>query len=164
MSSGVKLQRIEDANGRYSPVHLTIELGHLLDYLPHDAQKEFVGYAVANGELLKILCQEIAGTACDGGDPPTGDIWMGSQTRGEMRVALAPLMGPAIAEELKLAREKAELYENAHRLLRSLAHISQMSREACDQTERIDRNNQWSETWPEVYKMFPEYAPKTEAK
>ena len=156
---GVNLQRISQNSERES-LCLTIDIGHLLDYMPVEAKKEFVGYAVAEGELLKILCQEIAGTACDGGEPPTGDIWMGSRTRGEMRAALAPLLGPAVAEELKLAREKADEFQAARDCLRGLAQVHAMRRDATDIDERCDRNRQWTQMWETVDELFPEYAPK----
>lgn len=139
---------------------MTIDIGHLLDWMPPDAKKEFVGLAVAEGELLKILCQEIAGANINGGPMPQADVWMGSKARGEMREALSPLLGPAVAEELNLARETASKFERCRDVLRSLAHIRLMIEEATDIDERCSRNQQWREQWEEVNSLFPEYAPK----
>ena len=158
---GVTLQRVDqDGSNQRQPLCLAIDIAYLLDWMPVEAQKEFVGHAVANGELLKLLCQEVAGVACESGPLPVADLWLDHRTRGEFRAALAPILGPAVADELARAKTKADQFTEARDLLRELALVTMLSRDARELDERCDRNRQLSEVWRRVFKMFPEYAPK----
>ena len=137
---------------------ITIPLALLLDNMYEHDRNELIGYAVASGQLLKLLCSLIATGPV--ADPPAADVSLDPKTIGDMRQALMPLLSDAHAVELKKARELADKNAHAERVLSDLVHIDSMCYEMQSRESRTRRFEQYAAKFELAKSLYPEYARK----
>lgn len=144
---------LTDSNKSYREPHLTIRLSDFLDDMPIEQRKEFVSCAIADGELLKQICLQIASeNDVDKIEKPAYDIILSDQVISDMRQALMPLLSKAYAEEMRKANAKAREYENEANAYYRLSYVFSMY-----QKDPEGRKNQWEDCLHELRVRFPEH-------
>lgn len=143
--------------------HIAIGIGHLLDSVSLEDRKQLTIWFAEDEVYLETVCRAVATPEQDAAmeTDHCHDTWFPDSTKTALRLALAPLLSAAVADELQAAVAKAERYERAYRILESLDHINQMWREATEFDDRRRRGEQWNDQWNDVDAMFPQYAAPT---
>lgn len=142
---------------------LMLDVAYLLDAMTIDDRKEFVAMVCEDEVFLHTICAAVATDEQWAKLRPEHndhDSWWGESTKTKLRAALAPLLGAAVADELRKAIQKAELYHSAHDQFRSLCHIRSMFRDASEPIERRSRMDQLAREWFHAEKLFPEFMPE----
>lgn len=141
---------------------LSIPLSELLDSMNDYDRRVFVGYALLDGEFLRVLCAHIAAPDTELAEPPMHGGWLSCDDVRAARLALAPLLGDAIRDELEKAVDAAKSAEAAVRILRSLVHVRDMLktaqlRPANDHhapEEASGRREQLDDAWREAERWY----------
>ena len=154
MSATTRIGYVPHFEGsRDNALCLIVPIWQMLDHFPIEARRELVSWAMADGELLKVLCNQIASandSDADCGGYPAADCWIASRDRTALREALLPLMPEAIADELREAREIATKNERGASSLRSLIHVSLMMR----REGGVNRDEQYLDEWRAVRRWY----------
>lgn len=135
---------------------LVLPLWQLLEHFPIDVRREFVSWALADGELLRTICYQISERLPDGSEYPAADYWLNERERTALRVALLPLLPNAVAEELRHAIEKSEKNEHGASTLRSLIHVKLLYESADCAELRMSRADQLEGAWRSAMKWYDE--------
>ncbi len=163
MSTKAGIRYVPDHEGsRDRSLCLVAPLWPLLDSFPIEARRELVSWAMADGELLRVLCNQIASsndTDAECGGLPAADYWLSSQDRTALRSALLPLMPAAVADELAAALDLAKRNEQGASTLRSLIHVKLlMEREINRDDPSADacrsRREQYDEMWASAMRWY----------
>jgi hypothetical protein len=134
---------------------LSLPLSDMLNAMDDNERRIVLGYALLDGEFLRVLCGHIATPDQELTDPPAHDGWLDSESRARAREALAPLLGEAVREELRLAREEAARCRNGRDLCRSLVLVRDlMRRENFSVEASISRRKQMDEIWRDAVKWY----------
>ncbi len=163
MSNGIRFMRPEKFGNERPDLHLGVSVPVLLDAMSVSDKAELIQMAAEDSALISTACHAVASKAGKASVPFKGDAYFSDRTITQLRETLVPLLGDAVAEELKAAIETAEKFKRAHQILESLAHIRQMQREAEGFDQRRSRGEQWEAEWLYVEQMFPQYALKKSA-